>query len=699
MQIRLPRVLRTLLVLTTGAVVILGVAYVYRVRYPQATQLVQTSDTIQPFIPADHILPSTIISTDALRGYVNNIRLGKSHEATEDEESAAWAIRQKENQAFLEQERAARRTWGQAHFMMQPVPHLDELRLFVVAPALETQGGSGSHGGTTKRYATIKIKFWTTEQQFCRIIPDIWEADNVWRFCNTATGAQDGWELVMVERLPGPLKLLRTDTSNSTAAQLALQYAVYSHERVQLRLRIYDMSSPLSTLQQSAQIKSVMTDDGQVIVSTQGTRWSYPCALDEPSPKFANSQHKQPRSALFYASDEFQRCSHNGQYVTFRDFAFPGTSKIRELELRGRQLVYSREHDTVRFRSITIPASCHPATCLTELESREAMFGAVKPLVDIGKPGYQFTEQRPGARVRANMAILPSSFSNHTSDANETASKPRIKRVPTPETLHDAVITDVIVNSQGSTMAAITLGNDILVFNREPDPPENADIFDNRHRAHGDDWPSNISGTRTVVSRFAEDQNGHPKTIDGSETFDNERRWRTSHVFNLNKWTSSGFDGLASPFHVTASYGTPFSDYGTHHTHSSHYRGGPFQHSQQDTVLAVAIADIPLNALSNAEPGYKPTRPVVIAMYDDGTLASWDVDQFAEPVVWRTFMAERWLTVVLMSGIIIWFASNEFRLKDLQQPRTQEPAIQRQPAQSNTQSTGGVTQPVQNDNT
>ncbi|KAI8867759.1 hypothetical protein GQ42DRAFT_164591, partial [Ramicandelaber brevisporus] len=272
--------------------------------------------------------------------------------------------------------------WESAYYVLRPVPNLDELRMFVVAEDIASKGqhhrnatvkmyrrklspliephltASSSQSSSSSSLPSDSIistlsEWWNSDMfadglaEFVERILDKmmrWllgipsgQSRPVSRKMRRPTGKDEtdnGWELISVERLGGPLDKIKTDLSNPNSTQLAVVYTQFENEQQQYRLRLYNMSAPV------------------VPIRNNGTSvWQSPCAKDEPS----TLDPKQPSASEMYIQPEFVRCSHNGLQPVWRDFALPGTTPITDITVRGNTVIYLRTYDSVGFRTLRIP--------------------------------------------------------------------------------------------------------------------------------------------------------------------------------------------------------------------------------------------------------------------------------------------------------------------------------------------------------
>ncbi|KAJ1845817.1 hypothetical protein LPJ73_004727, partial [Coemansia sp. RSA 2703] len=179
------------------------------------------------------------------------------------------------------------------------------------------------------------------------------------------TSAEDAWELLFVDRLPGPVKKsyldrtrLRNEDGTYAPRKLALLYYMPRNESVTYRTRIYDLetlhqpeyfSSSISKVGESWwELRRNVAKDPQIALQTIKVASMYGLCPDD-SIKFADT---------VYSNAQFGRCvGPAGLLMKTVDFALPGSLEVMEFSLRGSTLMYSRLNDVVRFRVFELPVA------------------------------------------------------------------------------------------------------------------------------------------------------------------------------------------------------------------------------------------------------------------------------------------------------------------------------------------------------
>ncbi|KAJ2746337.1 hypothetical protein GGI20_001459 [Coemansia sp. BCRC 34301] len=163
------------------------------------------------------------------------------------------------------------------------------------------------------------------------------------------------WELLFVDRLPGPVKLtyldrtrLRQDDGQHAARRLAVLYYVADKETMAYATRIYDLES----LHKAKYFE-------EAVVEVGATWWDLPSDNAEAAVQIAKvaAEHGLcPDDSLkladeAYAAAQFQHCvGRSGLMLRHVDVGLPGAQDVIEFSLRGTTLLYSRLNDVVRFR-------------------------------------------------------------------------------------------------------------------------------------------------------------------------------------------------------------------------------------------------------------------------------------------------------------------------------------------------------------
>ncbi|KAJ2069868.1 hypothetical protein GGH13_004367 [Coemansia sp. S155-1] len=172
-----------------------------------------------------------------------------------------------------------------------------------------------------------------------------------------AGGSEDEWELLFVDRLPGPAKLayldrtrLRQPAGQHAARRLAVLYYVADKETMAYATRIYDLES------------LHRADYFDAAVARVGARW-WELGSDAEAAMLAGvaAEHglcpdDQLRLAdSAYAGAHFRRCvGRAGLRLRSVDVGLPGAQDVIEFSLRGSTLLYSRLNDVVRFRVVEL---------------------------------------------------------------------------------------------------------------------------------------------------------------------------------------------------------------------------------------------------------------------------------------------------------------------------------------------------------
>ncbi|KAJ2825857.1 hypothetical protein IWW50_002658 [Coemansia erecta] len=238
-----------------------------------------------------------------------------------------------------------------------------------------------------------------------------------------ADGAEEAWELLFVERLPGPVRrahLDRTRLRNADGSyaprNLAVLYYMPRNETVAYRVRVYE----LEALHRMPGFESA--------VAAAGAQWwerapglgAAEAAVR--AQQLADTQHLCPDddddddvADAVYASRRFRHCvGRAGQALRAADFALPGALEVLEFSLRGRTLLYSRLNDVVRFRMLELAAAPNGSLvdsgagvdagidAGSDLDLRQTRGPRVTELLrDIGSQSFlaQLQSTRPGGGV------------------------------------------------------------------------------------------------------------------------------------------------------------------------------------------------------------------------------------------------------------------------------------------------------------
>ncbi|KAJ1939677.1 hypothetical protein GGF37_004300 [Kickxella alabastrina] len=231
---------------------------------------------------------------------------------------------------------------------------------------------------------------------------------------------EETWELLFVDRLPGPVKQsyldrtrLRNDDGTYAPRRLAVLYYMPRNETIVYRTRVYD----LETLHRASffdkaieevgdswreQIEQSATD-ARAAVRTMEIATEHGLCPDD-SLKFADT---------VYASSQFLRCvGPAGLLMDHIDFVLPGALDVLEFSLRGNTLLYSRLNDVVRFRMLELPAAQNGTLSLGGGEAGAAEIvqtvgpGVTEYLRDVGSQSFlaQLHSTRPGHSVDVFLA-------------------------------------------------------------------------------------------------------------------------------------------------------------------------------------------------------------------------------------------------------------------------------------------------------
>ncbi|KAJ2889810.1 hypothetical protein GGI21_006422, partial [Coemansia aciculifera] len=171
--------------------------------------------------------------------------------------------------------------------------------------------------------------------------------------------SEESWELLFVDRLPGPVKLahldrtrLRQEDGLYAARRLAVLYYMANNETMSYATRIYDLES----LHTAAYFEAAAA-------KYSGTNWwelsSSSSSVEEAvveATRIATEHGLCPDDALkvadaVYAGRGFRHCvGRSGLTMRYLDIGLPGAQDVIEFSLRGTTLLYSRLNDVVRFR-------------------------------------------------------------------------------------------------------------------------------------------------------------------------------------------------------------------------------------------------------------------------------------------------------------------------------------------------------------
>ncbi|KAJ1996997.1 hypothetical protein H4R26_005990, partial [Coemansia thaxteri] len=225
--------------------------------------------------------------------------------------------------------------------------------------------------------------------------------------------AEGAWDLLFVDRLPGPVKLshldrtrLRRPDGSHAPRRLAVLYYIPDNETLVYRTRIYDLESLHRAAYFDDAVASVGADwwnksraasDAEAAVNAIGTATKYQLCPDD----------RLAFSDAVYAAGLFTSCvGRAGLTMRYADIALPGALEVIEFSLRDTTLLYSRLSDVVRFRVLELAAS-HNGTLLSD----GAVVQTVGPdvaeyLRDTGRQSFlaQLHSTRPGNSVDVFLA-------------------------------------------------------------------------------------------------------------------------------------------------------------------------------------------------------------------------------------------------------------------------------------------------------
>ncbi|KAI8319634.1 hypothetical protein GQ54DRAFT_299206 [Martensiomyces pterosporus] len=235
------------------------------------------------------------------------------------------------------------------------------------------------------------------------------------QFVKDSQQAHEGqWELLFVDRLPGPVKLthldrtrLRNEDGTYAPRKLAVLYYTPKNESTVYRTRIYD----LEQLSRASFFDSAMREVGESWWE-RGRRTTNPQDVIEVV-KTAAAHHLCPDDGVkfadsVYASGKFTYCvGRSGLVMDHVDFALPGTLEVVEFSLRGNTLLYSRVDDVVRFRILELPATAGGALVADETQVTQTLGPALSEFLrDVGSQSYlvQLHSTRPGHSIDVFLA-------------------------------------------------------------------------------------------------------------------------------------------------------------------------------------------------------------------------------------------------------------------------------------------------------
>ncbi|KAJ1853922.1 hypothetical protein GGH12_004511 [Coemansia sp. RSA 1822] len=180
-----------------------------------------------------------------------------------------------------------------------------------------------------------------------------------------ANGDETAWELLFVERLPGPVRRahldrtrLRNEDGTYAPRNLAVLYYMPCNETIAYRVRVYE----LEALQRAAGFEAAVASAGAPWWKRAAGLGAAEAAVH--AQHLANRDHLCPDDAdddvadAVYAGHRFRHCVGSaGLTMRATDFALAGALEVLEFSLRGRTLLYSRLNDVVRFRMLELPAA------------------------------------------------------------------------------------------------------------------------------------------------------------------------------------------------------------------------------------------------------------------------------------------------------------------------------------------------------
>ncbi|KAJ2078273.1 hypothetical protein H4R24_004581 [Coemansia sp. RSA 988] len=182
------------------------------------------------------------------------------------------------------------------------------------------------------------------------------------RQSTSAATSEDAWELLFVDRVPGPVRRahldrtrLRNKDGTYAPRSLAILYYLPQNETMTYRVRIYDLES----LRRANFFDSSVEKIGAVWWDQRASDGDAESALN--AVRVAEELHLCPDDRTdfadtVYAGSRFNHCvGRAGMAMGYTDTALPGTLEVLEFSLRGHRLMYSRLNDVVRFRVLELP--------------------------------------------------------------------------------------------------------------------------------------------------------------------------------------------------------------------------------------------------------------------------------------------------------------------------------------------------------
>ncbi|KAJ1729512.1 hypothetical protein LPJ61_003483 [Coemansia biformis] len=230
-----------------------------------------------------------------------------------------------------------------------------------------------------------------------------------------SAAGDSGWELLLVDRLPGPVRRshldrtrLRNTDGTHAPRNLAVLYYMPSNETISYRVRVYDLESlrrasffdgAVARAGESWWDQRLGSKDAEAAIHTMSVAAALHLCPDDNT-DFADA---------VYAGSRFSHCiGRAGLAMGFADFALPGALEVLEFSLRGSTLIYSRLNDVVRFRILQLPVAPN-GTLLRDAPQEIAQTRGpevTEYLRDIGSQSFlaQLHSTRPGGSIDVFLA-------------------------------------------------------------------------------------------------------------------------------------------------------------------------------------------------------------------------------------------------------------------------------------------------------
>lgn len=217
------------------------------------------------------------------------------------------------------------------------------------------------------------------------------------------------WELLFVDRLPGPVQLAHLDRTrikdkdgSHGHRRLAVLYYIPGNETVSYRTRIYD----LETLHKTSRFDYFVGEVG-------GTQWwGHQKRISKDAMAAAKVVSAVAKYRLCpddrlkladaaYGNHKFTNCvGPSGLTMKHIDVPLPGALEVIEFSLRGTTLLYSRRNDIVRFRMLELPVSSDSTSLVADASKSVQSVGpdVTEYLRDVGSQSFlvQLHSTRPG---------------------------------------------------------------------------------------------------------------------------------------------------------------------------------------------------------------------------------------------------------------------------------------------------------------